>query len=164
MTSGAPVLAALDAIGTVIWCSTLEVLPAEGGADDCRRQCVAGAGEIAAPDRSDDGGWRQGCDGHELSSPIDGIDDDHTPAAARTSVPLVVVVTIFGAAAVPARRRRVGYAEEPAGQCDIACPVAVGEEAIVADAMEPVGQDVDQEAADELVGVERHQLVASIGL
>ena len=73
MTSGAPVLAALDAIGTVIWCSTLEVLPAEGGADDCRRQCVAGAGEIAAPDRSDDGGWRQGCDGHELSSPIDGM-------------------------------------------------------------------------------------------
>ena len=28
--------------------------------------------------------------------------------------------------------------------------------------MEPVGQDVDQEAADELVGVERHELVASV--
>ena len=32
------------------------------------------------------------------------------------------------------------------------------------DAVEPVGQDMDQEAADELVGVERHQLVAGIGL
>jgi hypothetical protein len=29
-------LAALDAIGTVICYSTLEVLPAEGGVDDCR--------------------------------------------------------------------------------------------------------------------------------
>ena len=34
---------------------------------------VARAGEIAASDRSGDGGWRQGCDGHELSSPIDGM-------------------------------------------------------------------------------------------
>src|SRR5437660_5564205 len=99
-----------------------------------------------------------------LATGFEGLDDDHTPAAARTSVPLVVVVTIFGAVALAARRRRVGYAEQPAGQCDIACPVAVGEEAIVADAMEPVGQDVDEEAADELVGVERHQLLASIGL
>jgi hypothetical protein len=36
MTSGTPVLAALDAIGTVIWHSMLEVLPAEDGADGCR--------------------------------------------------------------------------------------------------------------------------------
>ena len=28
--------------------------------------------------------------------------------------------------------------------------------------MESVGQDVDQEAADELVGVERHELVAGV--
>ena len=32
------------------------------------------------------------------------------------------------------------------------------------DAVEPVGQDVDQEAADELVGVERHELVAGVAL
>ena len=73
MTSEAPVLAALDAISTVIWYSMLEVLPAEGGANGCRRRRVADAGEIAGSDRSDDGGWRQGCDGHELSSPIDGM-------------------------------------------------------------------------------------------
>ena len=73
MTSGALVLAALDAISTVIWYSMLRVLPAEGGADGCRRRRVASAGEIAASDRSGDGGWRQGCDGHELSSPIEGI-------------------------------------------------------------------------------------------
>ena len=32
------------------------------------------------------------------------------------------------------------------------------------DAMKSVGQDMDQEAADELVGVERHELVASVAL
>ena len=32
------------------------------------------------------------------------------------------------------------------------------------DAVEPVGQHMDQEAADELVNIERHQLVAGIGL
>ena len=63
-----------------------------------------------------------------------------------------------------ARRGRVGYAEELAGQCDIAGAIAVGEEAVVADAVKPVGQYMDQEAADELVDVERHQLVASVGL
>ena len=73
MTSGAVVLAALDAIGAVIWYSMLQVLLAEGVADGRCRRSVAGAGEIAASDGSGDGGWRQGCDGHELSSPIDGM-------------------------------------------------------------------------------------------
>src|SRR5580704_7265083 len=50
----------------------LQVLPAEGWADGCCRRSVAGAGEIAASDGSGDGGWRQRCDGHELSSPIEG--------------------------------------------------------------------------------------------
>jgi hypothetical protein len=73
VTSGALVLAALDAMGAVIWYSMLQVLPTEGGADGRWRRSVAGAGEIAASDGSGDGGWRQRCDGHELSSPIDGI-------------------------------------------------------------------------------------------
>jgi hypothetical protein len=73
VTSGTLVLAALDAIGTVIWYSMLRVLPAQGGADGCRRRRVANAGEIAALDRSGDGEWRQRCDGHELSNPIDGM-------------------------------------------------------------------------------------------
>jgi hypothetical protein len=36
--------------------------------------------------------------------------------------------------------------------------VAYGEEAVVADAMEAAGQDVGEEAADELVDGERHHL------
>ena len=34
----------------------------------------------------------------------------------------------------------------------------------MADAVEPVGQDMDQKAADEFVGIEGHQLVASSAL
>ena len=58
---------------------------------------------------------------------------------------------IFDAGAVSARRRRVGCAEEPAGQCNIGGAVGVGEEAIVTDAVKSVGQDVDQKAADASV-------------
>ena len=48
--------------------------------------------------------------------------------------------------------------EQPAAERELGGAMAVGEEAEVADAMEAVRQDVQQEAADELVGVERHHL------
>ena len=73
MTSGAPILAALDGIGAVIWYSMLQVLSAEGGAEGRCRRSVAAAGKIATSGGSGGEGWRQGCDGHELSNPIDGI-------------------------------------------------------------------------------------------
>src|SRR6516164_160365 len=95
---------------------------------------------------------------------FEGLDDDHPPAAARTSIPVLVYATIFGGIGLPARRGRAGYAEEPAGQCNVVGPVGIGEEPVVTDAMKSVGQDMDQEAADELVGVERHQLIASVAL
>jgi hypothetical protein len=37
-----------------------------------------------------------------LAAGFEGLDYDHAPAAARTSVPLAVFVRIFGAVAVPA--------------------------------------------------------------
>ena len=97
-----------------------------------------------------------------LAAGLKDLDGDHTPAAARTSVPLFVVVTPFSAIARIGRRGWLGHAEELAGHCDIGGPVGIGEEAVMTDAVEPVGQYVDQEAADELVGVERHQLVAGV--
>ena len=71
MTSAALVLAAPDAIGPVIWYAMLLVLPqavltvAVGGAWPAlvRSRCRTGAVM----------GMAKGCDGHELSSPIDGI-------------------------------------------------------------------------------------------
>src|SRR5262250_2558296 len=98
-----------------------------------------------------------------LAAGIEGLDDDH-PAAARASIPVFVVATIFGVIARPARRSWVGYGEEAAGQCNVVGPVGIGEEAVVTDAMKSVGQDMDQEAADKLVGVEGHKLVASVAL
>jgi hypothetical protein len=96
-----------------------------------------------------------------LAAGFEGLDNDHAPAAARTSVPRLVFVSTRGVIAVAARRGWVGCAEEPAGQCDIGGSAGIGEEAIMADAVEPVGQDVDQKAANELVGIERHKLVTS---
>src|SRR5256884_1397873 len=107
------------------------------------------------------GGGGQGGGG---AAGFEGRDDDHPPAAARASIPVFVVATIFGVIARPARRSWVGYGEEPAGQCNVVGPVGIGEEAVVTDAMKSVGQDMDQEAADELVGVERHKLIASVAL
>ena len=68
-------LGALDGIGAVIWYLVLQVLSAEGGVEGRCQRSVGAAGEIATLGGSDVGGWRQGCDGHELSSPIDGIGD-----------------------------------------------------------------------------------------
>src|SRR5204863_9562436 len=113
--------------------------------------------------------WREGPQ-RRLAAGFEDLDDDHTPAAAWTGVPLIVPVCVavcvaaFGAVAVAARRGWVGHAKELAGQCDAAGPIAAGQEAIVTDAVKPVGQHMDQDASDELVGVERHQLVASAGL
>jgi hypothetical protein len=60
VTSEALVLAALGAIGLVIWNSLLQVLPARGGAEGCCRRSVADAGEIAAAHGSDDGDGERG--------------------------------------------------------------------------------------------------------
>ena len=64
-------------------------------------------------------------------------------------------MTTVSGIALSARGSWVGYAEEPTGQCDVVGPVGVGEEAVVTDAVDPVGQHMDQEAADELVDIER---------
>src|SRR5215472_14089198 len=99
-----------------------------------------------------------------LAAGFEGLDDDHAPAAAGASIPVFVVATIFGVITRRARRSWLGYGEEPAGQCNVVGPAGIGEEAVVTDAMKSVGQDMDQEAADELVGIERHKLIASVAL
>ena len=60
--------------------------------------------------------------------------------------------------------RRVGGGgwrdpEQPAGVFEMAVAGGAGEQAVVADAVEALRQDVEQEAADELVGGERHDLL-----
>jgi hypothetical protein len=56
-----------------------------------------------------------------------------------------------------------GYCEQLADPRDIFGAGLSGEEAVIADAVEARRQHMHQESADELVGVERHHLVVSLG-
>ena len=69
-----------------------------------------------------------------------------------------------GGSLSPMASASVGFAlcrrhvEQLAGSGDVVGAPAIGEETVVADAMEAAGQHVDEEAADELVDGERHHL------
>ena len=86
---------------------------------------------------------RQGCEG------------DHRAAAAGAAIEWE-----RGDRRLGGRRRRVGRGnvEQLAAQCELLGAMAVGEEAVMADAMEAVRQGVQQKAADELVRVEGQDL------
>ena len=73
-------------------------------------------------------------------------------------------LTVPGAVGITGRYLWCRHVEELTRSRDVFRAAAVGEEAVVSDAMEAVGQDVDQKAADELVDVARHQLVAVVVL
>src|SRR5204862_8204953 len=91
---------------------------------------------------------------------LEGLDDDHAAAAARARVReglRFVVVDVASIAGLALCRRHV---EEPARSRNVLGAAAVGQETVVADAMESVGQYVNEEATDELVDGERHQLGA----
>ena len=136
-------LGALDGIGAVIWCLVLQVLSAEGR---CGRS-VGAAGEIATPGGSGIGGWRQGCDGHELSSPIDGIGHSRGwQPGAKVSM-IIMRPPQHGQAFHSSCSRpssapppssldgAIRYAEKLTCQCDIAGPVGVGKQTVVPVAM-----------------------------
>src|SRR5262244_4600329 len=54
----------------------------------------------------------------------------------------------------------LGDGEQLAGARYVLDPLAAGEQAVVADAVKAVWQDVNEETADELVGGKRHLLVS----
>src|SRR3979490_107152 len=88
------------------------------------------------------------------------LDSDHASTAARTGMRggwrlvgidgIRIGIVVLG----------YGHGEQLAGTCDVVGAGRSGEQAVVADAMEALGEDVDQEAADELIGGERHPLVS----
>ena len=83
-------------------------------------------------------------------------------------------LTIGGAVGVTGRILWRRYVEQLTRSREVLGAPAVGEETVVSDAVKSVGQHMDQEAADKLVvglqptgltrGVERHKLVARVGL
>src|ERR1700693_5733679 len=87
------------------------------------------------------------------------LDEDHAAAAARTWRRRgLLVVAAWGI--VVGLRRACRKAEQFTGACDVGAARAAGEQAIVTDAVEAVGQHVAEEAADELGRRERHGLEA----
>src|SRR5512135_1089536 len=52
------------------------------------------------------------------------------------------------------------YMKQTSDPLDILPASAVGEEPVIADTVEPSGQDMREEAAHELFGIERHGLAA----
>ena len=94
------------------------------------------------------GGARQNAQGH------------HRAAAARANVERVPGQSTIALAVVAGRFGRLwGWGcQQPAAQRRLAGAMAVGQEAEVADAVEPGRQDVEKEAPDELAGLQAHHL------
>ncbi len=86
-----------------------------------------------------------------------GFDDDHPATATRTAAPRR---RSFGVTVLEVRvclsGRTFGRGEQKADALDVVGSNRSGEQAVVADAMEAAGQDVQEKAADELGAVERH--------
>src|SRR5262249_4869526 len=99
-------------------------------------------------------GWVKG-----LPAGREGLDDDHAPAAARTGAGQYASV-IGGHLVLIGLLHVWGNIQELTRPVDVLGPVAVGKQAIMADAVETFWQDVHEEAANELVGMERHRLPA----
>src|SRR5262245_7504292 len=95
-----------------------------------------------------------------LTAGIGSLDDEHAAAAARARV--CERLCRIGLAGLLGRRW-VEVQELTHGVNRFGA-IAAGEQAVVADAVKALGQDVDEEAADELVDIERHRGVAARSL
>src|SRR5260221_4174915 len=96
---------------------------------------------------------------------LEGLDDDHAAAATGTGMRERLRLTVSGAVGITRLILCRGDVEQVTRSRDVLGAATVGEETVMADAMEAAGQHVDEEAADELVDGERHHLgpFASLG-
>lgn len=99
-------------------------------------------------------------------SALKDVDDAHGAAALRTDERAVVaglnVIALFCIAAMVHRLQacwRIFVAQQIAGVCQIVFSPGVGDQTVVADAVEPRREHMKQEAADELLGGQCHGLV-----
>ncbi len=88
-----------------------------------------------------------------LSPACERLDDDHASTAARA------LWAEFNRLIRGAGLGRGGDVQQFAGEREAGLAGGAGEQAVVADAMEATRQDMEQEAADELVGGEGHDLL-----
>jgi hypothetical protein len=81
-----------------------------------------------------------------LAAGLEGLDDEHASAAARARV--CERLCLIGLAGVPGRSllgRRSGEVQELTHGLDGLGAIAAGEQAVVADAVKALGQDMDEE-------------------
>src|ERR1700737_4588911 len=89
---------------------------------------------------------------------LEGLDDDHAPAAARARMRECRRRVAISGIGVVALRLRDG--EQLTCSRDVLGTFAAGEQTVVTDAVEAGRQHVDEEASDELVCGEWHRLVS----
>src|SRR6266404_6184287 len=95
-----------------------------------------------------------------LAALREGLDDDHAAAAARTWMRAGWRLGVIGGSCIGGLGFGLRDGEQFACPRDVVGTGGFGEQPVVADAMEALRQDVAEEAADELVGCEGHELVA----
>ena len=91
---------------------------------------------------------------------LEDLDDDHASAAAWTRARRGGRLVAFIVIGINSLGLGLLATEQLAGACDVVGAGGLGEQAVMTDTVEALGQDVDEEAADELVCCERHHLVA----
>src|SRR6185503_11737164 len=86
------------------------------------------------------------------------LDDKHAAAAARAWMRRCLRLFAVNRVGRGALALRLRDGEQLTCSRDVLGPLAAGEQAIVADAVEAAGEHMDEEASDELAGGERHHL------
>jgi hypothetical protein len=94
-----------------------------------------------------------------LAASCEGLDDDHAAAAAATWTRQHAGSVGCGGLERLGRFRAGRYGKQLARPCDVGGAIAVGEQSVMADAVQALGQYVRQKAANELVGWQGHGLV-----
>src|SRR4029079_14245724 len=95
-----------------------------------------------------------------LTAACEHLDDDHATAAARARAGQHARLVRAGGFLLVWLAEARSSAEQLASTCDALGAIGVGEEPIVADTVEALRQDVDQEAAERIVRGQRHRLLA----
>src|SRR5260221_5840320 len=91
---------------------------------------------------------------------LEGLDGDHAAAAAGARMLRCLWLFWLGVGSLDGIDRDEWHCEQLTGACNVAGSGGIVEQAVMADAVEPLRQDMHEEAADELVGVECHHLVS----
>jgi len=94
------------------------------------------------------------------------LDNDHAAAAARARRAMIGRGGIDIRCIVCCRRIDLRHwgGHQVLGARDIGFAAGAGQQPVVADAMKPLWQNVEQEAPDELVGAERHCAVPRLSI